>query len=855
MRKLFAYLLKDSPSESITFWTTLTWRFLFIGFGMAFLIFILLSFSELPSVKELENPNNELASQIFSTNGTSLGNFYVENRVPVKFSALPPHLVNALLATEDERFYLHNGIDFEALGRVMIKTIVLRKESSGGASTLTQQLAKQLFTKNPSTNKVERIVQKLKEWIIAVRLERNFTKEEIIALYLNKFSFINGAYGIKAASEIYFGKSQEDLTVPEAATLVGMLQNPSLYNPLRRPERVIKRREVVLKQMAKRGFLTEEEYEKFRTQALGINFKPRTHIDGIATYYRMELAKQVKEILSKSEHFKSGNQPYDIYKDGLKIYTTIDDDMQKLAEESMLEHMALVQKNFQREWGKTDPWTYKSNSKLEISVATRQKTLIRLMRETESYQIIRDKYLGDILLQISKKYAVRFLENDMLIDLLMEEVKQPGTLIKRVNSRLSNKEDVNIYLSILRDPFFITLRRQWDMMQSKVKQHFNTPVNMRVFTYEKRNITQVSEKDRWEKDTMMSPLDSIKYHRQFLQTGILGVDPRTGHVKFWVGGINHKYFQYDHVDINRQVGSSFKPFVYATAIAAQGLSPCFQIQDVATTIAAAEGQFGLIEDWTPSNFDNKYTGEMLTLKEGLKKSTNTVSTFLMKTIGNVEPVRGLIHNMGIDSSSRRNGTGELRVPKSPSICLGAADLSVMEMTGAYTTFANNGVFNRPLHILRIEDKNGKLIYEGYPEEKRAIPSDPNYVMVEMLKYAGGMGGLKSEAGGKTGTTNDFVDGWFMGITPGLVIGTWVGAEDKWVHFRTSSNGQGARMAKPFFVSFMKKLDEAKNINYNPSLRFLKPSSEFSIEMDCNKVNNANRSNSSTVENEFGEEEF
>ncbi|MFN9380192.1 MAG: transglycosylase domain-containing protein, partial [Bacteroidota bacterium] len=393
--------LKDSPSESITFWTTLTWRFLFIGFGMAFLVFIFLSFSELPSVKELENPNNELASQIFSTNGTSLGNFAIENRVPIKFSDLPPHLVNALLATEDERFYMHNGIDFEALGRVMIKTIVLRQESSGGASTLTQQLAKQLFTKNPSTNKLERILQKLKEWIIAVRLERNFTKDEIIALYLNKFSFINGAYGIKAASEIYFGKSQEELTVPESATLVGMLQNPSLYNPLRRPERVIKRREVVLKQMTKRCFIPEDEYEKYRTQDLGINFKPRTHIDGIATYYRMELAKQVKEILSKSEHFKSGNQPYDIYKDGLKIYTTIDADMQKLAEESMIEHMALVQKNFQREWGKTDPWTYKSNSKLEISVATRQKTLIRLMRETESYQIIRDKYLGDILPQIS----------------------------------------------------------------------------------------------------------------------------------------------------------------------------------------------------------------------------------------------------------------------------------------------------------------------------------------------------------------------------------------------------------------------------------------------------------------------
>jgi penicillin-binding protein 1A len=855
MQKLFAYLLKDSPSPTIDFWLSLIWRLFFIGLGMVFLVFVILSFSELPSVKELENPKNELASQVFSSNGTSMGTFYVENRVPVSFSELPPQLVHALIATEDERFYRHSGIDFEALGRVVIKTILLRRESSGGASTLTQQLAKQLFTKNPSSNTLERVIQKLKEWIIAVRLERNFTKEEIIALYLNKFNFINGAYGIKAASEIYFGKSQEDLTVPESATLVGMLQNPSLYNPLRRPEKVLKRREVVLRQMTKRGYLSDSEYEKYRRLELGINFKPRTHVDGIATYYRMELAKQIKEILSRRENFKTGNQPYDIYKDGLKIYTTLDADMQKLAEESMIEHMAQVQKNFQREWGKTDPWTYRSNAKLEISVATRQKTLIRLMRETEAYQVMRDKYLGEILSKVMSKYEVKFPENDLLIELLMEEAKEPGLLQKRISTGLSNARDVAVYLSILRDPLFYTLRKQWNLMQEKVKLYFNTPVAMRVFTYENRNIPQIAENNRWEKDTIMSPLDSIKYHRQFLQTGILGVDPRTGHIKFWVGGINHKYFQYDHVEINRQVGSSFKPFVYATAIAAQGLSPCFQVQDVATTIAVGEGQFGLIEDWTPNNFDNKYSGDLLTLKEGLKKSTNTVSTFLMKTIGNVEPVRGLIHNMGIDSSATRNGTGGLRVPKSPSICLGSADLSVMEMTGAYTTFANNGVFNRPLHILRIEDKNGKLIYEGYPEEKRAIPSDPNYVMVEMLKYAGGMGGLKSEAGGKTGTTNDFVDGWFMGITPSLVVGTWVGAEDKWVHFRTASNGQGARMAKPFFVSFMKKLEELKNVDYDATLRFIKPSGEFSIEMDCNKVIKANTVNSSNTETEFGEEEF
>jgi penicillin-binding protein 1A len=300
-----------------------------------------------------------------------------------------------------------------------------------------------------------------------------------------------------------------------------------------------------------------------------------------------------------------------------------------LAEESMIEHMAVVQKNFQREWGKTDPWTYKSNSKLEISVATRQKTLIRLIRETESYQIIRDKYLGDILPQISKKYDVRFPENDNLIDLLMVEVKQPGTLLKRVNARLSNKEDVNTYLSILRDPLFNTLRRQWDLMQSKVKQHFSTPVNMRVFTYEKRNIPQIAEKDRWEKDTMMSPLDSIKYHRQFLQTGILGVDPRTGHVKFWVGGINHKYFQYDHVDINRQVGSSFKPFVYLAAIE--------QGADEYTSVLDAPIKIG---KYSPQNFGNKYYGEVA-LIDGLTISMNTVAVRLAQAVGIDNVINGL----------------------------------------------------------------------------------------------------------------------------------------------------------------------------------------------------------------------
>jgi len=319
----------------------------------------------------------------------------------------------------------------------------------------------------------------------------------------------------------------------------------------------------------------------------------------------------------------------------------------------------------------------------------------------------------------------------------------------------------------------------------------------------------------------------------FLQTGILGVDPRSGQIKVWVGGVSYKYFKYDHVRSNRQVGSSFKPFVYATAIALQGVSPCFKVWDTPQTIEVGEGNFGLIERWTPQNFGEDYSNRQVTLFEGLKNSKNTVSVFLMKQLGDTEPVRSLINEMGIDSSARY-ANNRLRVPQSPSICLGATDLTVMEMTGAYTTFANNGTFNRPTAILRIEDKNGRVIYEGIPEEKRALPPNAAYVMVEMLRYAGGLGGLQSDAGGKTGTTNDNVDGWFMGITPNLVVGTWVGGEDRWVAFRSSAMGQGARMAKPFFTEFIKRLETSTKVDYDPKLRFFRPEGDLRIELDCSK---------------------
>ncbi len=816
----FLYSSDNPTYNTIVRWM---WRLSLAGLVCVALLFAGLSMTDLPSVSELENPRSEEASQIFGSTGEVLGRFYTENRVPVQFDDLSPNLVKALIATEDERYYSHSGIDFEALGRVAVKTVILGQKSSGGASTITQQLAKLLFTGQAASNLLERAFQKLKEWIIAVRLERKYTKEEIIALYLNKFNFINGAYGIKAASEIYFGKSQKELNIEEAAVLVGMLKNPSLFNPLRRPERVINRRMVVLKQMQKNDLLSQAEYDSLRQLPLGLNFTRQTHIDGLAPYFRMELAKDVKEILSRPDLYNSDGQPYNIYKDGLRIYTTIDPDIQRIAEETMVKHMAKVQKTFWRSWRNLDPWTYDGGSEHEISVALRQQGLTRLVRNSDRYQDLRDKYLGDILNEFSQEVDLEFHQDDREIERIVEESKKSGTISKLVSQKMISSKLAAQYRKVLNHNLFPKLKTQWDMLQEKVDEVFAKPVEMKVFAYN----------DQMETDTTMSPFDSIKYHRMFLQTGILAVDPITGFVKAWVGGINHKYFQYDHVRIARQVGSTFKPFVYATAIALQSFSPCYQVYDLPVTIKPGDGKFYLQDEWTPSNADGKYTGELLTLKEGLKKSKNTVSVHLMKQLGSAEPVRDLVDNMGIDKDAK-HPNGQYLVPNSPSICLGATDLSVMQMTGAYTTFANDGYFNKPVFISRIEDKSGKILYESIPDPVVALQSEPNYVMLELLRYAGSgaMGVLKSQVGGKTGTTNDYVDGWFMGVTPGLVVGTWVGGEDKWIRFRSLLYGQGAYMAKPFFREFIKTLENTEGVDYDQNATFYRPPGDLSIELDC-----------------------
>ena len=801
------------------------WRLVFAGIIGLISLFVALSFSKLPSVQELENPRSEQASVILASDASELGRYYTENRVPVPFDSLSKNLVKALVATEDERYYQHSGIDFEALGRVAVKTVILQQESAGGGSTITQQLAKLLFTGKRASSKLKTVFQKLKEWIIAVRLERRYTKDEIIALYLNKFNFINGAYGIKAASEIYFGKGPKNLNVTEAATLVGMLKNPSLYNPLRRPELVVKRREVVLKQMQKNAHLSQSEYDSLRQTPLSLNYTRQTHIDGLAPYFRMELAKYVKEILNREENLKADGTKYNIYQDGLKIYTTLDPIMQRIAEEAMLEHMEGVQKTFNKVWQRRDPWTYQSDSDLEIPLEVRQQSLNRLIRNSDRYQDLRAIYLTDIVEKIQAEIPeMEFNKDDREIDRMMTARDNSRFISQLVSQEIISSSRAAKYRQVMNSSHFKRLEQSWEKLQAEVDKVFNEPVEMRVFAYYNDNL---------EADTTMSPLDSIKYHRMFLQTGIMAVDPKKGHVRVWVGGINHKYFQYDHVTINRQVGSTFKPFVYATAIAQQSFSPCFQVYDMPYSIKPGEGNFYLNEEWSPSNSDGTYLYTPITLKEGLKRSKNTVSVFLMKQLGNAEPVRDLIHQMGIDKNAKYPN-GRYRVPPAPSICLGSTDLSVQEMTGAYTTFANNGIYNKPIFIDRIEDKNGRIIYQEIPYENTALPPNANYVMVEMLKYAGsgGMWEVKSEMGGKTGTTNDYVDGWFMGITPGLVVGTWVGGEDRWIRFLDISTGQGAYMAKPFFRKFITKLEKTTEADYDKDQRFYRPSGNLGIELDC-----------------------
>ena len=800
--------------------------------GFATLMFVA-SYGKIPSFENLENPKNNFASVVFTADGSTLGaGYFRENRVPVDYEEISPNVIDALIATEDERYYDHSGIDFKGLMRVGVKTVLLQNQSAGGGSTISQQLAKLLFTGQRAKNIWERGIQKLREWITAIKLERTYTKEEIMTMYLNEFEFINGAFGIKGAAETYFGVGQDSLKVEQAAMIVGMLKNPSLYNPIRRPERTKKRREVVLKQMQKAGHITQVEYDSLRALDLGLNYNRQTFRDGLAPHFRIVLRNQLMSILkSDLSAKKADGSNYDIFVDGLKIYTTLDPRVQAHMESAAVEHLTELQKTFFQEWKNRDPWTYIEPSDDDEPVneayllSIRQNVLKRLIRETDLYQDLKKEHVGDDLDKLSKEFpGIRLRDVDL--ERMLNSNKGIATLVSEQQISSSMASD---YRKVMKSKNWKNIEKNWKTFQKDVEETFRKPQKIKVFAYN----------DAMEKDTVMTPLEAIKYNRMFLQIGSMAVDPITGHVKGWVGGVNHKYFQYDHVTSLRQVGSTFKPFVYATAIQNMGFSPCNKVLDVQHTIKVGEGSFILTEDWSPDNFSD-FTNRQVNLFEGLKRSMNSVSVYLMKLLGSPKPVVDIVSRMGIDTESRY-ANGQRRILPVPSLALGATDLSVMEMTGAYTVFANNGIYNKPIFITRIEDRNGRKIYEEQPLDLKAIDANANYVMVEMLKNAAAgkrdFYKIKTEAGGKTGTTNDHVDGWFMGITPNLVVGTWVGGEDQWIRFRNKNLGQGGKMAYPYWAKLMIKLEADKDLDFDTKARFFRPPGELGIELDCSKYRN------------------
>ncbi len=740
--------IKKKKQRNISYYKNKFWKIYFFTLGAVLLFFLLASFGllgSMPSFEDLENPDSNLATEVISSDGVTIGKFYNENRTPIKYGDLPKHLVEALIATEDERFYQHSGIDFRRTA-----TAAVSLGTRGGASTITQQLAKLLFHGEGSRFFMFRIVQKAKEWIIATRLERQYTKNEIIAMYLNKADFVNTAVGIRSAAKVYFGKEPRELTVDESAMLVGMLNNPSLFNPVRRPERTLNRRNLVLKQMQRNGFLTEEKKIAYQNKPLMLKFQPESHHEGTATYFREYLREYMKKWARNNP--KPDGEEYDIYKDGIKIYTTIDSRIQQYAEEAAYEHLANLQKEFdaQQKDNKNRPF-------VRISEAETEKIMMQAMKNSERWRLMEAQ----------------------------------------------------------------------DKSEDEIIASFDVKTSMRIFTW------------KGERDTIMTPRDSIRYFKSFLQTGVMSMDPSTGHVKAWVGGINYKYFQYDHVGQGaRQVGSTFKPFVYAAAIEQLNMSPCDSIIDAPYTIP--KGRHNVTETWTPNNSDHQYRG-MVTLKRALALSINTVSAKLIDKVG-PKAVVELTQKLGVNS----------KIPEQPSIALGAVEVTVMDMVAAYSTFANQGIYVKPQFISRIEDKNGVVIYEPVPESHDVLNRDIAFAVIKLLqgvtesgsgarlRTSGGGHGYNRVTGypyaftnpiaGKTGTSQNQSDGWFVGMVPNLATGVWVGNEDRSARFRSITYGQGATAALPIWGILMKKCYADPDLDISKA-DFERPPN-LSIKVDC-----------------------
>lgn len=723
----------------------------------------------MPPVEDLENPNYKFATEVFSEDGKVLGTYSYskENRVFVGYNDLSPNIINALIATEDVRFAEHSGIDAYALTRAVVKRGILMQKNAGGGSTITQQLSKQLYSPS-ADNVMERLFQKPIEWVIAVKLERYYTKEEILTMYLNKFDFLNNAVGIKTAAFTYFGCEPKDLKIEEAATLVGMCKNPSLYNPVRYNERSRGRRNVVLDQMRKAGYITETERDSLQALPLKLKYNRVDHKEGLATYFReylrgvltakkpdkanyrgWQMQKYYEDSLDWEnnplfgwceKNTKKDGTKYNLYTDGLKIYTTLDSRMQQYAEDAVTEHLKELQGYFfkEKKGAKKAPYTF------------------RLTQE----QV--DEILGRAM-RLSDRYRL---------------MKKAGAT------------------------------------EAEIKKAFDTPEEMSVFSWE------------GEKDTIMTPMDSIRYYKFFLRAGFMSMDPRSGHVKAYVGGPNYHYFQYDMAMVGRrQVGSTIKPFLYTLAME-NGFSPCDEVRHVEYTLIDENGK-----PWTPRNANKKLIGDMVTVKWGLANSDNWITAYLMSKL-NPYNLKRLIHTFGVRNRD---------IVPSVSLCLGPCEISVGEMVSAYTAFPNKGIRVAPLFVTRIEDNDGNVLATFAPEMQEVISVSSAYKMLVMLRAVVNEGtggrvrrlGVKADMGGKTGTTNYNADGWFMGFTPSLVSGCWVGGEDRDIHFDTMLHGQGASMALPIWTKYMVKVLGDKSLGYDENETFQLPEGYDPCKDDVN----------------------
>ncbi len=741
------------------------WMIFSGGILAVILLFLLASWGalgEMPDHTRLENPRTNLATEIISSDGVTLGKFYFnDNRTPVGYSELPKHLVDALIATEDARYYDHSGIDARGTLRAFF---FLGKR--GGASTISQQLARQLFVGVRSKNKLEAGLQKIKEWVIAIRLERQYTKEEIIAMYFNIYDFGNNADGIRSAARIYFGKEPNELNLKESAMLVGMFKNSSLYNPRRNPVGTKNRRDVVLAQMSKYEYIDETIKDSLQKTELDLRYTPESHREGMATYFRAYLQEFMKNWTKDANNRKPDGSKYDIYSDGLKIFTTIDSRMQKYAETAVQQHMPRLQAEFDHQ---NTPKRNPTAPFLELDQQEIKALMNRGMRQSERW---------------------RHMKYDL------------------------GKSDDEIITS------------------------FDKAIPMTVFSWKGGKYTEI--------DTIMKPMDSMRYYKSFLRTGMMSMDPQTGHVKAWVGGMNYKHFQYDMVKQGkRQVGSTFKPFVYATAIDQLQKSPCDTVPRTPVTIEA--NKFGNPEPWTTKNSDGNYEG-FQTLKAALANSTNTVTARLMNEVG-PQPVVEMAKKLGVEQD----------ILAVPAIALGTPDISVYEMVAAYSTFANKGVYTKPVMITRIEDKNGTVLFQFQPESRDVLSEEVAYVAVNLMEGVTQSGSGKrlrtkgvdkynaayrevvtgypyeftNPIAGKTGTTQNHSDGWFMGMVPNLVTGVWVGGEDRATHFSKITYGQGASMALPIWALYMRQCYDDKTLNVSTA-EFDKPL-KLSINVNCDKI--------------------